>query len=137
MADGEASLRRLVWKRANARCEYCHLPSNCDVMPFCVDHIIARKHGGPTVPENLALACTLCNSYKLDNLSGIDPQTGLITRLHQPRQDDWLRHFRWQSAELRGLSDIGRTTIEVLKINLGQRVEHRELLIVLNMFPQP
>jgi hypothetical protein len=28
-----------------------------DVLPFQIDHIIAEKHHGPTVAENLALSC--------------------------------------------------------------------------------
>jgi 5-methylcytosine-specific restriction endonuclease McrA len=50
-------LRELVWQRAGGRCEYCQLAQELDDLPFHIDHIISRKHHGPTVAENLALAC--------------------------------------------------------------------------------
>jgi len=125
----DPKLRPLVWERAASRCEYCQLPSDCDIFSFCIDHIIAQKHHGVTALENLALSCAVCNSFKLDNLSGIDPVTGAIVRLFHPRQNSWTDHFQWSGAELVGLTPEGRATIDVLKINLPSRVEHRELLI--------
>jgi 5-methylcytosine-specific restriction endonuclease McrA len=56
-------LERLVWRRADARCEYCQLPQAVSPLPHAIDHIIARQHHGPTTAENLALACFFCNSY--------------------------------------------------------------------------
>ncbi|MGO4882733.1 MAG: FtsX-like permease family protein [Bryobacteraceae bacterium] len=53
---------RKVRERAQDRCEYCHLPANVYRLPFHVDHIIARQHGGETVLQNLALACLHCKS---------------------------------------------------------------------------
>jgi hypothetical protein len=51
------ALVRLVWQRARATCEYCRLPQGFSKLPFHVDHIHARHHGGEAVPGNLALAC--------------------------------------------------------------------------------
>ena len=46
------------WSAAGgAACEYCQLPQASPSIPFEIDHIIARKHGGTTVAENLALSC--------------------------------------------------------------------------------
>jgi hypothetical protein len=53
----DAALTRLVWQRAKGRCEYCQLPQEADDRPFEIDHIISRKHDGPTVAGNLALSC--------------------------------------------------------------------------------
>lgn len=50
----EQSLVELVWQRAHSRCEYCQLAQAHSLLPFEVDHIIARKHDGATVPENLS-----------------------------------------------------------------------------------
>ena len=44
-----AALRRLVWNRAQSRCEYCQIHQDFDELPHHIDHIIALKHGGPTV----------------------------------------------------------------------------------------
>ena len=51
------ALRRLVTERANNQCEYCRLPATLSFFPHELDHIIAEKHGGQTISENLALTC--------------------------------------------------------------------------------
>src|SRR5437899_1311035 len=50
-------LVRKVWKRAGDRCEYCLIPQSAFPLPFQIDHILAEKHGGETIEDNLALAC--------------------------------------------------------------------------------
>ena len=86
---------RQVRQRAQDRCEYCHLPASVFPLPFHIDHIKARQHGGLTVLENLALACLHCNRHKGPNLAGADPNTGEIIRLFHPRTDRWTEHFEW------------------------------------------
>src|SRR5208282_2394935 len=86
-------------------------------VPFHVDHIIARQHGGSTVLENLALACLHCNRHKGPNIAGTDPKTGELVRLFHPRMDEWNGHFEWTGATLAGRTAIGRVTIHVLAIN--------------------
>jgi hypothetical protein len=93
-----------------------------------MDHIIAAKHAGPTTLENLALSCFYCNTYKGPDLSGLDPQTGALTRLFHPRRDRWADHFRWNGAQLVGLTAIGRTTIQVLRINRVDALTVRQSL---------
>lgn len=104
-------------------------------MPFGVDHIIARKHRGETIDENLALACFYCNTYKGPNLSGIDPQTGENTRLFHPRNDAWDDRFPWNGPEILGLTAIGRTTIDVLRMNHPDAIAMRPSLINEKVFP--
>ncbi|WP_437841353.1 HNH endonuclease [Sorangium sp. So ce1153] len=89
----DTSLVALVTQRAKAVCEYCQLPQPLSSIPFEIDHIIAQKHGGVTVPENLGFACFYCNSYKGPNIAGIDPESGRIVRLYHPRKDRWSKHF--------------------------------------------
>jgi hypothetical protein len=122
-------LRQLVWDRAGDTCKYCRLPQRFDILPFQIDHIIAVKHHGQTAADNLALCCYNDNTHKGPNIAGIDPPTGQVTRLFNPRRDAWHDHFAWNGPELVGRSPIGRTTIDVLNINLPERVEHRRLLI--------
>jgi 5-methylcytosine-specific restriction endonuclease McrA len=91
----DAAVREFVRERAGNRCEYClleqkHLPFST----FQVEHIIPRKHGGDDAPVNPALACDRCNSHKGTNLTGIDPETGEIVPLCNPRQHLWEEHFR-------------------------------------------
>lgn len=124
----EEKLRQLVWQRAAARCEYCQVPQKFDELPFHVDHIISQKQHGPTEESNLALACLACNTYKGALTSIVLPETGEVVRLFHPRQDLWADHFEWQGPRLIGRTAIGRATVDMLGINLAERVAFREEL---------
>jgi hypothetical protein len=125
----DAALERFVRQRAGGRCEYCRLPQPASRVPFEIDHIRSRKHHGPTIAGNLALSCVYCNAYKGPNLSGIDPATGRVTKLFHPRRHKWPYHFRYEGGMLIGRTAIGRTTIDVLRINLPNLMAIREALI--------
>src|SRR5947208_7307797 len=99
----ERALQELVWQRAHGRCEYCRLSQENLELPFAIDHIIARQHGGPTRASNLCLACFACNNHKGPNLAGIDPTTRKLTPLFNPRRHKWRSHFRWDGPVLLGL----------------------------------
>jgi len=77
----DKAVHKTVRVRAGHRCEYCRFPEAFAELPFHLDHVIAQQHGGPTVLENLALACCYCNRYKGPNLSGIDPNSGEVVPL--------------------------------------------------------
>src|SRR5438309_173912 len=130
------ALSRYVWRRARSACEYCLLPQHLDALPCHIDHIIARKHDGPTTAENLALACFHCSLHKGPNIAGIDPHTRKLTRLFNPREDRWNDHFEWNGPLLVGLTAEGRTTVAVLAINLAPRMAHRRSLIDEGLFPE-
>jgi 5-methylcytosine-specific restriction endonuclease McrA len=113
-----AATRRLVRERAGNRCEYCRLPQ--EAVPFAtfhVEHIVARQHNGGDEPDNLALACHHCNAHKGPNLSGIDPDSGQVVRLFDPRRQAWDDHFRRRDAWILGLTPEGRATVAVLAVN--------------------
>jgi HNH endonuclease len=129
------ALIQLVWDRARQRCEYCQLSQAHSTLPFEIDHVIARKHGGRTIPSNLALSCFYCNSYKGPNIAGLDPNTRALARLFHPRRHKWTRHFRWDGPVLVGRTAIGRTTIVVLDINDAEAVAARSSLIEAGLFP--
>jgi hypothetical protein len=131
----DSALIRRVWERAKGRCEYCQLSQEHDDRPFEIDHIISRKHHGPTAAGNLALSCFRCNSFEGSDISGRDPKTRRLTRLFHPRRHKWARHFRWQGAKLAGYTPVGRVTVVVLKINDGFRVELRKAPIEEGVFP--
>jgi hypothetical protein len=126
----EAALNQAVRRRAHETCEYCRMSQLFyPTVPFPVDHIIARQHGGETTLSNLALSCLHCNSHKGPNIAGIDPRTRKLTRLFHPRRHRWDRHFRWQDAVLIGRTAVGRTTIHVLALNDPDIVEVRRALL--------
>jgi hypothetical protein len=123
-----AQLRVHVRQRAQDRCEYCHMPQQVTVLPHEVDHIRSQKHGGQSVAENLCWACSWCNSYKGTDIAAYAPDSDDIVPLFNPRADNWSDHFDWKGAVLFGKTAIGAATIELLKINQSDRVEHRQLL---------
>ncbi|MEX2091219.1 MAG: HNH endonuclease signature motif containing protein [Pirellulales bacterium] len=125
----EASVRQFVRERAGFRCEYCKLSQFEGVtIQFHIEHIRPRQHGGDDSIQNLALACSNCNWYKGPNLSAIDPQTDLTTRLYHPRVDLWRNHFTLDELEIMGLTDIGRATVRLLRMNAPEPIEFRESL---------
>jgi hypothetical protein len=83
-------------------------------VPFPIDHIIARQHGGRTTFGNLALSCLHDNSQGA-NIAGIDPLTRNSPR-SSIRDGTSERHFRW-NGPTRSAGLIGRTTIVVLAMN--------------------
>jgi hypothetical protein len=130
-----APLIRLIWERAQGRCEYCQVGQEFERITFEIDHIISQKHEGPTIAENLALSCPHCNVFKGSDISGLDPRTGKLTPLFHPRRQKWSRHFRWEGPYLRGRTASGRVTVSLLKINDAFRVELRGELIEEGVFP--
>jgi len=130
----DKALDSLVRQRAGHRCEYCHFPEEFAEIPFQIDHIVARQHGGTDMPDNLALACCYCNRFKGPNLSGVDPDTNDVDRLFDPRSQEWTTHFLWKEAELIGKTEIGRATIRTLSINRPEAIAVRELLMAEGIF---
>jgi hypothetical protein len=122
-------LRRAVVERAQGRCEYCGVPDTTTLLPHEPDHIIAVQHGGGTTLENLAYACFECNRFKGPNLTSLDPESGAVTRLYQPRTDQWNVHFHWDGAVIVPLTPTGRATVLLLRLNQEDRVAFRSHLL--------
>ena len=129
------SRRRRVAERARHQCEYCQLPQAFTSLPHELDHVRARKHHGATSLQNLCWSCAPCNAAKGTNAAGYDPETGELAPLFNPREDRWLDHFLWDGPKLIGKTPIGRATVDVLRINDHDRVEHRRNLIAVGVFP--
>ena len=131
------ALRQLVRDRAQNACEYCLIPEIAVLVPHEVDHVIAEKHGGQTIADNLALACTLCNRYKGSDVASIDPDNREIVRLYRPNRDLWTEHFRLNAGEVSPLTAIGRVTVRLLQLNRSERVAERRLLFTANLLKPP
>ncbi len=123
--------------RAGHRCEYCHAPEEVFNFPFEVEHIIPTSRGGTDVETNWALACRSCNLRKAAHVSGIDPENQAITRLFNPREDQWEEHFRSdpESGRIEGLNAVGRATVTRLEMNSEAQVAARRQWIRLGLFP--
>jgi hypothetical protein len=119
----DAAIRTLVRRRAKGRCEYCGLPQEgAPFFTFHVEHIRARQHGGGDDPSNLALACPDCNAKKGPNVATISPDTGRLVELFDPRRHDWEDHFIAAGAEIIGITEIGRATVQLLDMNEKERL---------------
>lgn len=123
-------LRELVNNRANNCCEYCRYPQHASLFAFEMEHIVAEKHGGQTNADNLALACPFCNRAKGTDLASLDPETGYLTPLFNPRTQVWSEHFRFDGARIVPLTAVGRVTVAILQVNAASRIAERELLQV-------
>jgi HNH endonuclease len=97
-SDISEELRADVARRAAHRCEYCLIHEDAAGFAHQVDHIVSRKHGGSSTPDNLAYACVVCNRHKGSDVASIDSRTGETVRLFDPRRDRWADHFRVDGA---------------------------------------
>ncbi len=121
--------RRFVRIRAGHRCEYCRLSqADSPLAALQIEHVLPKKHGGGDGRDNLALACVDCNLHKGTNIAGIDPETGRLTPLFNPRTDEWNEHFIWHGVVIDGNTPVGRVTAYVLDFNSSERMEFRRFL---------
>lgn len=130
-----ARLRRETATRASYQCEYCLLSEKDSTARHTIDHIRAVKHKGLTVIENLALACSDCNSNKGSDIAAIDPKSQQLIRLFDPRRDVWSEHFAFDNASIVGLTILGRATVELLKFNTPTRMSQRAFLQSIGRYP--
>jgi len=128
-------LRQMVIERARGCCEYCLLPQTVVVHPHEPDHVIPRQHGGETTADNLALACLRCNRYKGTNVGSFDPETGVLVPFFNPRTHSWSEHFQLNGAIIWPLTPQGRVTVKMLRLNDPPRVEERQSLIAIGLYP--
>jgi hypothetical protein len=102
------------------------LPQELDPFySFHIEHVIPKQHGGTDNLANLALACHHCNTHKGPNLAGIDPNTGKMEPLFNPRMQRWEDHFEMREVWVAGLTPTGRTTVRVLEMNSDEQRELR------------
>jgi HNH endonuclease len=129
-------MRRLVIERANSRCEYCFFPQRYFATSFHIEHIIALKHGGETVIENLALACSTCNEFKGSDLGSLDwDLDGGFAFFFNPRTQILTEHFRFEeNGTFQPLTAEARVTARLFKFNDEERVEERLMLIEAGLF---
>ena len=103
-----AALQQLVRHRAGNRCEYCGIPAEALQRTLHMEHVIPRKHAGPTDADNLALACRHCNLHKGPNLTGFDPDSGVLCELFHPRKQVWPDHFWRDGVRITGITPCVR-----------------------------
>jgi hypothetical protein len=137
MTRPDRALETEIIGRAQGRCEYCHFPESAAELPFHIDHIIAEKHGGNTTSANLAWACFSCNLRKGPNIAGIDPESGVLTRLYHPRIDQMDRTFRMARCDFWRLLAGGYWgQIFILDIHASLRIKNPHGATTENKLPR-
>jgi HNH endonuclease len=127
-------LRQLIVQRAKECCEYCLLPQKASIIPYQIDHIISKQHGGADDESNLALCCPICNRYKGPNVATLEPTTGNFVGFFNPRQHLWRDHFRIEAGVIFGLTLQGQATVTIFRLNEPVRVTERLKLIELGLY---
>lgn len=133
--------RERIKRAAGYQCEYCKMRS----WPLTVDHVIPKFRWNITVEHerqqlpfpdpdderNLCCACVECNVIgKRQRETAMDPVTGNVVPLFNPRADAWDDHFEWAAdvIEIRGRTAVGRATVELLRLN-GKRYKAQRRLL--------
>ena len=118
-------------------CEYCQTSELVTGILLEADHIQPRTKGGTTSRTNLCRACSSCNTNKGDQTDVLDPVTGALVALFNPRQTRWTEHFAWstEGTTIIGLTPVGRATIQALKMNNPRLVRSRALWVSVGWHP--
>jgi hypothetical protein len=103
--------------------------------PHQADHILSVKHGGSSDSANLAHACVFCNRHKGSDIASIDPESGELALLFNPRSDLWSDHFRVDGEYIIATSRTGGATVRLLQLNALERTAERRLLQNLHRYP--
>src|SRR5262249_46349399 len=106
------ALVRQTTERAGNRCAYCGLSQLGQEATFHVNPVIPVAANGPTVLDNLALACVSCSLRKNAKLTAADPDTRAEVPIFNPRTQWWSDHFRWDGYRVVGLTPTGRATAD-------------------------
>ena len=131
------ALRERVTAQARHRCCYCLTSEAIVGTPMEIDHIVPESLGGQTEEGNLWLACSLCNDHKSDRIAALDPLTGEIVRLFDPRHQVWSEHLAWtaEGDRIVGLTPVGRATVVALNLNRPSLVKARQAWCVVGWHP--
>ena len=129
------AVRELVIHRAASTCEYCRVHDRYATFSYQVDHVIAKKHGGTDHPSNLAYSCAQCNRYKGSDIASIDPDSGELVFLYNPRTQQWNDHFRIDGFVITPLTSVARATVNLLQFNQIDRLLLRQELASQDNYP--
>jgi hypothetical protein len=103
-----ASLKQLVRRRFAGWCAYCRTAEHLTATHFEIEHIHPRSAGGESVFDNLCLSCPMCNRFKSDSASAVDPLTGADVPLFHPQRQQWRDHFVWSNDGTESLANRRR-----------------------------
>lgn len=131
-------LDRRIRDAAHNRCGYCLSPQHLVMARLEIEHILPLVNGGSDDEGNLWLSCPLCNRAKSDKVNAVDPVTGVLVSLFNPRTQIWSEHFVWSADGLRvvGRTATGRATVVALHLDDDpDAIEVRSYWIVAGWHP--
>jgi HNH endonuclease len=113
------AIDRRVREAARHRCGYCLSPQHLVMARLEIEHIIPLAKGGTDDEKNLWLVCPICNGHKSDKTEAVDPESGTMAALFNPRTQIWSEHFSWTDDGLRvvGKTPVGRATVDALHLD--------------------
>lgn len=113
------AIERRVREEAKNRCGYCLSPQHLVMARLEIEHIVPVSKGGTSDESNLWLSCPLCNAAKGSRTSAIDPVTGNLEALFNPRRFLWRDHFQWSEEGLQivGRTSTGRATVALMHLD--------------------
>ncbi|MEX0704501.1 MAG: hypothetical protein WD069_20535 [Planctomycetales bacterium] len=118
----DSRTRELVRHRAGNACEYCHLPQAANP---AISSTLSTPSPDSTAAWTIRLGLRPL-PYKGPNLTSIDPVTGAVVPLYDPRADVWTEHFHFRGGTIVGVTPAGRATVRLLNMNAPRRVQLRE-----------
>ena len=130
-------LRQRVRASSGNRCGYCLSLQRYVMGKLEIEHLIPRALGGSDDEANLWLSCGLCNRYKGFQIEKVDFVTSTMAPLFNPRTQIWREHFEWDTEGIfiKGLTPVGRATVEALQLNNEIAVEVRRNWIIAGWHP--
>ncbi len=130
-------LRAQVLADAGGCRGYCQSSEDITGAPLEIEHLMPETLHGPTRRDNLWAACRQCNALKGDHIEAIDPATGVLAPLFNPRRQAWVEHFAWveDGARVAGRTAPGRATVEALRLNRPLLVRARQRWISVGWHP--
>ena len=90
--------------------------------------------GAQMTPKTCALPVSDATPSRGRISRGLTPRLEDLERLFDPRHQAWHEHFELRAALIVGLTATGRTTVSVLMVNEGRRVQLRAALIARGEF---
>ncbi|RMG25661.1 MAG: HNH endonuclease [Bacteroidetes bacterium] len=130
-------IRDFVKERAHGYCEYCGHPEIYANQFYSIEHIIPLSKNGTNELDNLAYSCQPCNGHKYNKTRVLDPVSGQIVPLFNPRKHSWTAHFCWSEdyLNIEGISATGRATVKALELNRKNLVNLRRILFSFGEHP--
>ncbi len=133
------NLREDMYDKQNELCAYCRMYVPLGCVPMHREHIVYKdKHPQwMFLPENLCIACPLCNEYKGETEVLVHPKTkqypksGKGFKIIHPLYDRYSKHIELLGGFLyRGLTKKGKFTINTCHLYRYKLAEDRAKLII-------